>query len=298
MSLPIALVTAAAARELDDDLTPLSAALDAIGTDFSIIDWDDAVIDWSRFGLVVLRSTWDYTMRLGEFLSWAGHVAGVTTLLNPIDVIRWNTDKHYLAELDRAGVPVVPSFFVEPTDNAPEALDRFLSAHANAAEFVVKPSVGAGSRDAQRYGRDDIVSALTHVQRLCEAKRSVLLQPYFSDVDTNGETALIFFEGEFSHAIRKGPLLQRGTGPTRALFAAEAISARTPTADEQAVAQRVLNAIPFAQPLLYARVDLIRAADGSPRVLETELVEPSLFFDHAPGSADRYARALRARNRT
>lgn len=110
MSLPIALVTAAAARELDDDLAPLSAALDAINTDFSIIDWDDAVIDWSRFGLVVLRSTWDYTMRLDEFLAWAERVADLTTLLNPIDVIRWNTDKHYLAELGRAGVPVVPSF--------------------------------------------------------------------------------------------------------------------------------------------------------------------------------------------
>lgn len=178
----------------------------------------------------------------------------------------------------------------------PEALDRFLAAHADAAEFVVKPSVGAGSRDAQRYARDDIASALAHVQRLCDADRSVLLQPYLSDVDANGETALIFFDGEFSHAIRKGPLLHRGEGPTRALFATEAISARAPTADEQAIARRALAAIPFAQPLLYARVDVIRAADGSPHLLELELVEPSLFFDHATGSADRYVRALMMRN--
>ena len=96
----------------------------------------------------------------------------------------------------------------------------------------------------------------------------------------------------FSHAIRKGPLLRRGEGPTRALFATEHITPRIAEPEEIAIATRTLAAIPFAQPLLYARVDLIHDDDGSPRVLELELTEPSLFFEHAPGSAERFAAAI------
>jgi O-ureido-D-serine cyclo-ligase len=152
--------------------------------------------------------------------------------------------------------------------------------------------VGAGSRDAQRYDRADRVQALAHVQRLLDARRSVLLQPYLDRVDAHGETALVFVDGEFSHAIRKGPLLRRGADPTRALFAAEHITPRQPQAAELELAARTLAAMPFACDLAYARVDLIHAVDGSPRVLELELTEPSLFFDHAPGSAARFARAI------
>jgi O-ureido-D-serine cyclo-ligase len=290
----IALVTAAAARNLDEDLAPLEAALRAAGAAPSIVNWDDAAIDWSQFDLVLLRSAWDYSLRLPEFLGWIDRVSPLTTLVNPREVVRWNTDKHYLAHLAKAGVPVVPSTFVEPGDDASRALDAFL---ANAGdEFVVKPSVGAGSRDAQRYGREERDAALAHARRLLDANRSVLLQPYLNRVDAHGETALIFFAGAFSHAIRKGPLLKRGEGPTRALFATEHIMPRTPGAEEIAVAGRTLAAMPFGE-LLYARVDLIHDDDGAPRVLELELTEPSLFFEHAPGSADRFARAIVARAR-
>jgi len=106
---------------------------------------------------------------------------------------------------------------------------------------------------------------------------------------------LIYFGGVFSHAIRKGPLLKRDEGPTRALFAAEHISARVAEPEELRLAEQTLAAIPFAQPLTYARVDLIRDARHAPRVLELELTEPSLFFAHAPGSAQRFAKAVLAR---
>jgi len=183
----------------------------------------------------------------------------------------------------------VPSTFVEPGEDASRALDAFLATAGE--EFVVKPSIGAGSRDAQRYARGERDAALAHARRLLEADRSVLLQPYLGRVDAHGETALIFFAGTFSHAIRKGPLLKRGEGPTRALFATEHITARTPSADEIAVAERTLRAMPFGE-LLYARVDLIHDDDGTPRVLELELTEPSLFFAHASGSANRFAQAI------
>jgi glutathione synthase/RimK-type ligase-like ATP-grasp enzyme len=293
---PIALVTAAAARGLDDDLPPLVGALRALGVEPSVVDWDDASVDWSRFGLAVLRSTWDYTLRQTEFRDWVARVSRETALVNPPAVVNWNTDKHYLDELGHAGVPVVPSAFIEPDNDARAALDAFLSAYPG--EFVVKPSIGAGSRDAQRYARVDAAGALAHARRLLDAKRSVLLQPYLPHVDELGETALLFFEGRFSHAIRKGALLRRGEGPTRALFAAEHITPREAAPDEIAVAERTLAAIPFARPLLYARVDLIRDHHGAPRVLELELTEPSLFFDQAPGSAARFASALLARARS
>jgi len=284
----IALVTARAARRLDEDLAPLEAALRSVGAEVSIADWDDADVEWSAFDLALLRSPWDYTKRLPEFLSWAERVSTLTTLLNPLPVVRWNTDKHYLALLAQAAVPTVPSHFVEPGEDGAAGLQRFFSLHPNIAEFVVKPAVGAGSRDAQRYARADVEAATAHAQRLLDSKRAVLLQPYLARVDESGETALIYFNGHFSHAIRKGALLRRGEVPTRALFAEEHITTCIPETDELHVASQTLAAIPFGT-LLYARVDLIRDAAGSPRVLELELTEPSLFFANAPGSAMRFA---------
>jgi len=289
----IALASVAAARALDDDLAPLLDALHALDTPAEVVDWDDSRVDWSRYALVLLRSTWDYAERLPEFLSWATRVSTLTRLLNPPDVLRWNTDKHYLADLERAGVAIVPSRFVEPGADAHVALDAFLASTA-AAEFVVKPSVGAGSRDAQRHGRDIVAGARAHVARLLDAGRSVLLQPYLDRVDAHGETALIHFDGVFSHAIRKGPLLRRGDGPTDALFAAEDITPRVASEAERALALRALAAVPFARPLAYARVDLVLDGDGTPRLLELELAEPSLFFAHDVGSAQRFARILLA----
>jgi glutathione synthase/RimK-type ligase-like ATP-grasp enzyme len=292
-SSPIAVVSARVARNLDEDLPPLLAAFGARGLPVEVVDWDDAGVDWSRYALALLRSTWDYTQRLPQFLAWCGRVATRTRLHNPLEVVRWNVDKHYLAELERRGMAVVPSQFVEPGESAAGALQEFLGRNAE-RELVVKPAIGAGSRDAQRYGREQGGAVVTHIERLLAGQRSVLLQPYLERVDEQGETALVYFDGAFSHAIRKAALLQRGAQPTRALFAPERIEARQPGADELALAARVLTALPFPAPL-YARVDLIRAADGTPRVLELELTEPSLFFDYAAGAADRYVVAVAAR---
>jgi hypothetical protein len=281
------LVSARAARHLDEDLPPLLAALADAGVDAAVADWDDLEVDWAAYRLAVLRSTWDYAERLPEFLAWADRTARITQLNNPPAVIHWNTDKHYLAELARADVPIVPTRFVEPGQRAAGELDRFLG-EQTAAEWVVKPAVGAGSRDAARYARGDERAAAAHLERLLDAGRSMMLQPYLDSVDSHGETALIYFGGRFSHAVRKGPLLRRGAVPTGALFLEEQITPRAPAEDELRVADRVLSALPFAAPL-YARVDLIRSKAGEPRLLELELTEPSLFFAHARGAAGRLA---------
>ena len=287
MTARVALVSARAARHLDEDLPPLLAAFDAAGVLATAADWDDPEVDWAAFDLALLRSTWDYTQRFTEFLAWADRVAQLTTLLNPPPVVRWNTDKHYLRDLARAAVPTVPTQFVEPGENAAQVLARFI-AQERPAEWVVKPAVGAGSRDAARYARGDEDPAVDHIVRLLLAGRSVLLQPYLGQVDRHGETALVYFGGQFSHAIRKGPLLQRGAAETGELFAEEDITARAAAAEELQVGDRVLAALPFATPL-YARVDLIRSDGGAPCLLEVELTEPSLFFAHAPGTAARFA---------
>jgi len=287
----ICLATAIAATGLDDDQTPLLEAFARQGATAEVRAWDDPTVSWSRYAAVLLRSTWDYSERHPEFLTWCAAVSGLDVLLNPLEVVRWSSDKHYLADLARAGVAIIPAHFAEPGDD-PERLPSF-------DEFVVKPAIGAGSRDTQRYLASQREAAMAHARRLLDGGRSVLLQPYLSGVDSYGETGMIFIDGRYSHAIRKGPLLKRNGAPTSDLFATENIGPRIASEPEHALAQQVLAALPFETPL-YARIDLLPAADG-PKVLELELVEPSLFFATAPGAADRLAEAtLRrvARSRT
>ncbi|WP_447585116.1 ATP-grasp domain-containing protein [Pseudoxanthomonas mexicana] len=291
----LALVTAVAATGHDDDLVPLLDACADAGLHARAVAWDDPTVNWGRFDGALLRSPWDYTERLPEFLAWCEHVDRVTRLLNPLNVVRWNTDKHYLADLATVGISTVPTCFVEPDAEPMEALGTFLD-EFNAAEFVVKPTVSAGARDTQRYFRDQQFVAGNHIGRLLEQERSVMLQPYLASVDQDGETALLYFGGRFSHAARKSAQLAPGEGARQAPMALGGIVATTATPAEQALAERILTATArlrqLEAPLAYARIDLLTGADGQPCLLELELTEPSLFFAQAPGSAARFAAVL------
>lgn len=294
----IALVTAIAALHRDDDMPLLLDACARAGLQAEVRAWDDTTVSWRRYDLALLRSPWDYTDHLPRFLAWCERIAAESRLLNPLEVVRWNTDKHYLADLDAAGIPTVPTQFVEPDAYPLPALRAFLDEYPQAMEFVVKPAVSAGSRDTQRYAAAQEFAAANHVGRLLDAGRSVMLQPYLASVDALGETALLYFDGEYSHAIRKGPLLRPNDAATDTLFAPEAITAREPSQDERKLGEAVMAAVRARfgdAPLPYARVDLIRDADGHPSLLELELTEPSLFFATAAGSADRFAQALAKR---
>ncbi len=290
----VALVTATDAEPLDEDLPPLVAALAERGADVRSVVWDDPAVDWASVDVAVIRSTWDYHGRRDEFCAWADAVGAATVLCNPAPIVRWNTDKRYLSELSAAGIDVVPTVFLVPGDEV-----RLV----DAPEVVVKPAVSAGSRDTARHSIGDAegrARARRHARELLDAGRVVMVQPYLDAVDDEGETAVICIDGVVSHAIRKGPLLRAGDGPTRALFAEEQISARDPRGDELRLARATLEvcAARFgAHALLYARVDLIPGPTGDPVLLELELTEPSLFFDTAPGSADRFAAAVIARAR-
>lgn len=297
----VTLATCAELPDGDDDGPQLLAALHRHGVPARFAAWDDAAVDW-RDTFVVLRSTWDYTRRLEDFRRW---VEDVPRVANPAAIALWNTDKVYLRELAAAGVPTVSTSFAAPMQPIHPP---------SVGEFVVKPSVGAGSRGVGRFTADTVegaAAARDHAAALHGAGRTVLVQPYVASVDTAGETALIYFDGSFSHAIRKGPMLAAGAvhpglvhpglvqpaavqpidGPGR--YVEENISAREPSDEQLRVADQALAFVRrrFGSDLLYARVDLLEVA-GGPAVVELELTEPSLFLDFADAAADTFAAAI------
>lgn len=283
----MALVTAAQAVDLDEDAGPLIDALARIGVDAQLTVWDDDTVDWASWDLTVLRSAWDYPRRRWSFVAWAEHADAAGVVLNPPAVVAWNSDKRYLEALAGRGVAIVPSSVHAPGQDVPFPTD---------GPFVLKPAVSAGSQDTARYQPGDHAAAAVHGRRLHGQGRDVLVQPYLEQVDNLGETALIYVGDRFSHAIRKGPILAAPTETVAGLFAAEDIAVRAPSDAERAAAEVALDALPFDRSdLLYARVDLLPAADGTPLLLEVELVEPSLFLRFADGAADRFAAAIAAR---
>jgi hypothetical protein len=269
----VALATCSLFPELYEDERPLLGALSAVGISAEPAVWDDETVDWDSYELVVIRSVWDYVPRREQFLAWA---ESLPRLRNSAEIVRWNTDKRYLASLPGA----IETDFVSAGDEW----------FAPAGEYVVKPTVSGGAQDTARYGPSDGERASAHVARLVGTGRTAMVQPYLDAVDSHGESALIFFAGELSHTIRKGPLLRPGEEPADEPFAAEEISPSEPTGAEVTHAELVLGALPWpAEELLYARVDLIPGSDGEPRLLELELTEPSLFFSYVPGAADQMA---------
>ena len=199
----LAWVTAREARGQDEDEPLALAALQRTGVSVEVLDWDDPEVNWSRFDRVVLRSAWDYPQRIPEFLAWLEEVDGLSDLVNPLATVRWNLDKQYLAELVEAGVPITPTVFLHPGSAAtfPDG------------DFVIKPAVGAGSRDAASYRADQQETAVAHVARLHAAGQIVLVQPFLKSVATDGEWPLVFFDGRFSHAASKRVALpQAGAG--------------------------------------------------------------------------------------
>lgn len=294
----VALATSTEAWQVDEDAPYLSHALVRAGVAVTPAVWDDASTDWSSFDLVVIRSTWDYTSRLAEFLEWVARVESATTIANPLATIRWNTDKHYLGELSGRGVAVVPTSFLD-ADAHPgraEVAALISSTTSDGTDVVVKPTVSAGSKDTSRYTPAQHDQSVDHALGLLSTGRDVMVQPYLSSVDVAGETGMVLLDGVLSHAFRKGALLRDGPAAVDGLFAVEEISATTPDVDEVELAHLVLDAATTALDGVrprYARVDVLRSADGSPQLLELELTEPSFFLWTAPEAADRVAAAIR-----
>ncbi len=285
----VLLASCAPALGADEDEPLLLAALADDGISAAAADWADPSVDWAAADAVVVRSTWDYAPRRDEFLTWARAVEGVTRLFNPADVLAWNTDKRYLAGLADAGIPVVPTAWAATSGELAAALDRW-------DDLVVKPTVSAGARDTARFRPGERDAAGELAAAILASGRSVMVQPYLARLDADGETGLVYLDGEYSHAFRKGALLAGAPlGP--GLYAEEEIGARDAGAAQRALGDDVLAQVAerTGGAPLYSRVDLVPGPDGEPLLIELELTEPSLFLTTDPGAAARVAAAIAAR---
>ena len=287
----IALATCAALPEGWEDDRLLAAALRSRGADSSFVVWDDPAIDWEAFDRILIRSTWDYTTRRDDFVGWARSLGN--RIDNPAQIVEWNIDKLYLADLAAAGVPTVATRFVAPGDPVP-ALE---------GEVVVKPTVSAGARDTGRFTPAHHDEARALLARLSAAGRTAMLQPYLASVEERGETAIVAIEGEESHALRKravleadreAPLRDDELGAAEAMYEPDLVQAGSAADPERAVAAAVLEHLTerFGEAPLYARVDMLAGDRAEPVLLELEVVEPALYMATAPGSEARLAEAL------
>jgi glutathione synthase/RimK-type ligase-like ATP-grasp enzyme len=279
------LATCARLPEPDPDEALLVAALATAGVEATLLPWDGPA-PAAPADLCVVRSTWNYHQRRDDFLAWAAALAAHTPLANPLPVLRWSTDKAYLGDLAAAGVPVVPTAYVDRA--RPRGLAAVCAEHGW-GEVVVKPRVSAGSFATRRFAPAAAAAGEAFLAAQLR-ERDMMVQPYFPSVEGYGERALVCIAGAVTHAVRKAPRLAGED---------ESVSAAVPVAaDEGAVATAALAAAAAATgggDLLYGRVDLARDAAGAPRVMELELVEPSLFLAQHPPALARLVAAVRAR---
>jgi glutathione synthase/RimK-type ligase-like ATP-grasp enzyme len=277
-------------EEVDDD--HLIEALRDRGYTALSLAWDDSKASWSDFAACLPRTTWDYTARLPEFRAWIDTTAAATRLFNPPDILHPNLDKSYLRDLGAAGLPLIPTEWIESDDETAD-LRAILRARGWSRAFL-KPAVGAGSELTVRIDAEADAATFAAAQqtlRAAQKRGPVLLQPYLESVESRGELSVIVIDGVATHAVRKIPV--PGDYRVQDDFGAhdEALAL---TEELEGFAERAILAA-GAGEALYARVDLLEYAPGDMRLVELELVEPSLFFRHAPEAAHRLAEALSRR---
>ncbi len=266
--------------------------LRALGWEVTNVPWRSPDTDWSRFDAVVIRSPWDYQHHHEEFLTVLAEIdASGTRLLNRLEVVHWNIRKSYLQALQRQGIAIVPTVWCDPLDRSQLHAARKTFA---SGELVVKPTLGAGAFQTYRFeahrchaSDDPLIDELLRVF----ASKPCMIQPFLPSVVHAGETSLIYFGGQFSHAVLKVPKagdyrVQEEHGSCVTGVTVEPHLKRLASAALAVVPQ------PTAQPLLYARVDVVTLPDGQPAIIELELIEPSLFFRCDDGSPQRFAEAL------
>lgn len=266
----------------DLEIGLLVEELGRVGVRVAIFSWDDPV-HWADIPLLVLRSPWDYTRRYDAFMEWAGRVDRETRLLNPYSLVRWNGHKSYLLDLEAKGVPIVPTMLFRA--GAPHT-SASLCGIWEASELVVKPAIGAGAAGAMRAHRGEPALPL-HMAELLQSK-DALIQPFVPAVAETGEVSLIYFDGRFSHAVRKLPA--KGDFRVQEQHGG-ALQPHEPTPRELAVGSEALAAAPT--PTAYGRVDLVEW-EGNPVIMELELIEPELFLRRSPEGLQRFAGVLKA----
>lgn len=284
----VAIATCSTLPEPDPDQEILVEALGRAGIDAHLLPWDDpsAKIDVGGADLCVIRSTWNYYEDLPRFLRWVEGVAAATRLENPLDLVRWNCRKTYLAELARRGVRIVPTEFVARGEQ-PELAPMVVRL---SDDLVIKPTVSASSFATRRFRPDEHHEARRYLLELAR-ERDVMVQRYMPSVEGIGERALVWIDGELTHAIRKSP---RFSGEDEHVGDALPISP-----DERPFALEVLRAVPTLDldTLLYGRIDVVRDGEARLCVAELELIEPSLFLAQNPAALRRLVQGIARRVR-
>jgi len=276
----IAVVTSKDPRYVDPEVPVVAEALRAAGMSPHVVSWDDE-LDWAAYALVVVRSPWDYFDRVVEFYEWAARVQLVTRIVNPADVIRWNSHKGYLVELAAKGIPTVPTRLIPG-----ESIDVDLQLEECPwDEVVIKPAVDGGGREVLRARRDSDVARL-HAEAL-SAKGDVIVQPFVPGI-VDGERSLVFLGGAFSHAVRKVPA--EGDYRVQYFYGGTELE-HAPDSAELRVALWAIDSAPGR--LTYARVDLVDW-EGAPTLMELEAIEPDLYLRDTPERLARFAAAIQA----
>lgn len=311
--------TAFTSADPDRDCAPLVASLHARGVEAASLDWHDPAVDWASWDLVVLRSPWDYAQHAAEFAAWLDRTDAATRVLNAPELVRWNMDKHYLAELEAAGITVIPTSYHREEESLRAALAGWGGADGGAAgadgsdagadggaagaaddpaaaHVVLKPAVGAGSQSTGLFAAED-PAALDLGRQILAAGGTVMLQPEVPELSAGQEKALYTVDGRFTHAVAKGALLARGGGLRGGEYA-ERPQLVESTAAERAFAERVLAAVAEVTGLetpLYGRIDLVDSAQHGLVLLEAELFEPTYNLHLAPEVTELFVDAILAR---
>jgi hypothetical protein len=291
----IGLVTTdpAGLRGPEPDTARLAEALRRDGHRADLLVWHDRGVSWGDYDLLIIRTPWDYSERQDEFVAWLGRAASMVRILNAPELIRWNMDKRYLEDFRAAGVPVVPTIFCTTAEEAGAAL----TTHA-AGRVVIKPTVSAGSRDTGLFTADD-PRAAGLARRIVAAGKTAMVQPAIDEVIETGEHGLFFFNGGYSGAFHKGPILRPGGEYVGGAYRS-VITHGSPSDADVDLGRRAVAAIadiaaakgfePDAKLPLYARIDI-----AAGQVIEVEVFEPGYALDVLPGNADVFVRAVRAR---
>lgn len=276
--MTVLLATSAGLEQGEPGAAALEAALRERGIDAAWARWDDPRVDWASADLVAVRSTWDYTARPAEFLSWARSLDR-SRLLNGADVFEWNHDKRYLLDLD--DLPGVPTEWVTIAAQLVPAVDRLGTA-------VVKPSVGAGGEGLVILGAGlDEELAAAHV-----ARGAVVVQPLVESIHTHGEVSVFVLDGRITQRFDKTP----GAGDVRVNEEHGGSVRPVPVGDVADLVLRAYDAMTarFGRPMDYLRVDLLNW-QGEWVVSELELIEPGLYLDVSPANAGPFADLVLAR---
>jgi hypothetical protein len=272
----VALATCLEIPEPDTDEELLVRALAEEGVEARVVPWDGDPRGFDGADRIVLRSTWNYYLAIDRFLGWVD--AHAAKLDNSASVVRWNAHKRYLRDLEREGFPVVPTAWFERG----ETFDlEHVAVSRGWNDVVVKPAVSAASYSTMRFREaregQDFAAEL--------ARRSDgMVQPYLGSVDDHGERSVICVDGAITHAVRKSPRFSGGIESVTRVEIAD---------DERRLAESVAGR--FSEPLLYARIDIMRGNGGEPLLSEVELVEPSLFLVHCEEALRRFAKAIARR---